>query len=65
MVELLNRYDLQRNGTGGYTVDQLQRWGDITTQLLYPRFAELEWQPQEGALESGQSRSKEGGQDGV
>lgn len=49
IVQLLNRYDVQRNGTGAYRVEQLKRWGDITTQLLYPRYAEMEWQPAEGA----------------
>lgn len=64
MIELLNRYDLQRNGTGFYTVDQLQRWGDITTQLLYPRFAELEWQPQDGAVKAVNAQARRAGKMG-
>lgn len=64
MVELLNRYDLQRNGTGGYTLEQLQTWGDITTQLLYPRYAELEWQPAEGALKAVNAQARRAGKMG-
>ncbi|TKY90835.1 hypothetical protein EX895_000833 [Sporisorium graminicola] len=64
MVELLNRYDLERNGTGQYSVDQLQRWGDITTQLLYPRFAELEWQPPEGAVKAVNAQARRAGKMG-
>ncbi|SPO21212.1 uncharacterized protein UTRI_00689 [Ustilago trichophora] len=64
MIELLNRYDLQRNGTGGYTLEQLQTWGDITTQLLYPRYAELEWQPAEGALKAVNAQARRAGKMG-
>ncbi|SPO20290.1 uncharacterized protein UTRI_00689_B [Ustilago trichophora] len=64
MIELLNRYDLQRNGTGVYTVDQLKTWGDITTQLLYPRYAELEWQPAEGAVKAVNAQARRAGKMG-
>ncbi|GAC99353.1 phosphoprotein phosphatase [Pseudozyma hubeiensis SY62] len=64
MVELLNQYDLQRNGSGTYHIDQLQRWGDITTQLLYPRFAELEWQPAEGAVKAVNAQARRAGKMG-
>lgn len=64
MVELLNRYDVERNGTRSYHVDQLERWGDITTQLLYPRFAELEWQPGEGAVKAINAHARRAGKMG-
>lgn len=60
VIELLNKYDqMYRNGTEErYKVNQLKRWGDVTTQTLYPRFAEMEWQPPEGAFKAvaGQGR---------
>ncbi|SPO38973.1 uncharacterized protein PSFLO_04452 [Pseudozyma flocculosa] len=46
LLELMNSFD-DSNRT--YTADQVKVWGDITTQLLYPRYAELEWQPPQGA----------------
>ena len=61
MIELLNRYDTQYNGTSRYHLDQLQRWGDITTQLLYPRFAELAWQPAEGAIKAVSAQARRAG----
>ncbi|CBQ68022.1 conserved hypothetical protein [Sporisorium reilianum SRZ2] len=64
IVELLNRYDVERNGTGGYRVEQLQRWGDVTTQLLYPRFAELAWQPAEGAAKAVGAQARRAGKMG-
>ncbi|KAJ9476550.1 Phosphoprotein phosphatase [Pseudozyma hubeiensis] len=64
MVELLNRYDLQRNGSGTYHIDQLQQWGDITTQLLYPRYAELEWQPADGAVKAVNAQARRAGKMG-
>ncbi|SOV01475.1 uncharacterized protein UDID_00948 [Ustilago sp. UG-2017a] len=71
VVELLNKYDgVYRNGTGEegeverYKVEQLKRWGDITTQLLYPRFAELEWQPVEGANKAVAAQGRRAGKMG-
>lgn len=64
MVELLNRYDTERNGTGRYEVEQLKTWGDITTQLLYPRFAELEWQPAEGVAKAVEGQARRAGKMG-
>ncbi|KAN0061950.1 hypothetical protein ACQY0O_005945 [Thecaphora frezii] len=45
LLELMNQYDVNRT----YTPDQVGVWGNISTQLLYPRYAELEWQPPQGA----------------
>ena len=60
IVELLNRYD----GTARYELDQLKRWGDVTTQTLYPRFAELEWQPSEGAAKAVAAQARRAGKMG-
>ncbi|PWZ01397.1 Metallo-dependent phosphatase [Testicularia cyperi] len=67
IIELLNRYDAQfqsllHNAT--YSLDQLKRWGDITTQLLYPRFAELEWQTPEGAVKAVAAQARRAGKMG-
>ena len=64
MVELLNRYDVQRNGSGTYTLEQLQPWGDVTTQLLYPRYAELAWQPADGAVKAVHAQARRAGKMG-
>ncbi|SNX81941.1 uncharacterized protein MEPE_00646 [Melanopsichium pennsylvanicum] len=47
-----------------YHVDELKRWGDITTQLLYPRFAELEWQPRQGVVKAVAAQGRRAGKMG-
>lgn len=43
LVELLNAGDAQRT----YTVDDAQPWGNVSTQWLYPLYAQKAWTPHE------------------
>lgn len=41
VVHLLSMWDPSRT----YTVDEAQRWGDVSTQWLYPDYADVAWHP--------------------
>lgn len=45
LIQLLNAADPQRH----YTMDDMQVWGNVSTQWLYPIYAQRAWTPPNGA----------------